>query len=170
MAIVGCLLIALTSMPATTQQDTTGQDIGEMPLSFVIDNAMTAHEQDIKDRMLDYEFDNAGSEAAKAAIVKKRSDELAAAAMKKQAFLEALENESSLGLIPDGRLNAMVKATISNINRMAGSSKKLQEKAKKLGGPSDADPVAEAVAGLDNATLLADHVSKAHPNTPSKHV
>jgi hypothetical protein len=164
-AIAGCLLIAMTSVPAATQQNATGQDIEEMPLSLVIDSAMTAHEQDIKDRMFDYEFDHAGSEAAKVTIVKKRSNDLAAAALKKRAFLEALENQSSL--IPDGRLKAMVNATISTIERMTGSSKKLQEKSKKLDKHAYTDSVTQAVAGLDNATMLADRVSKAH--TSSKH-
>lgn len=169
MAMAGCLLIALAAMPAAAQQNVTGQDFSGLPLSLVIDNVISAHEQDIKDRMLDYEFDNAGSEAAKASIVKKRSDDLAAAAMKRQAFLEALDNESNRGLIPDSRLKAMINATISNIERMTGSSKKLQEKAKKLNKRADADPVDQAVSGLDSASLLADHVSKSHSNVQVKH-
>lgn len=169
MAIACCLLMALASMPAAAQQNTTGRDIGEMPLSMLIDSAITAHEQDIKDRMTDYEFDHAGTDAAKASIVKKRSDELAAVAMKKQAFLGVLEKESRLGLIPEDRLNAMVMATISNIERMSGSSKKLQEKSKKLGKNGYIDSLDQAVARLDNATILADKVSKAHSNSQPKH-
>jgi hypothetical protein len=167
--MLGCLLIALAIIPAAAQQNVTGQDIGDLPLSFVIDNVISTHEQDIKDRMLDYEFDSAGSEAAKAGIVKKRSAELTAAAMKRQAFLEALDKESNLGLIPEGRLKAMINATISNIQRMTGSSKKLQEKAKKLNKRADADSVDQAVSGLNSVSLLADHVSKAHTNVQTKH-
>ena len=154
-AIVIVTIVALATASASAQRTASSDPL---PVSLIIDNVISAHEQDIKDRMLDYEFNHTTSEAVKANIVKDRSDELNAAALDKQTFLEALNNDS--GLIPGDRLNAMLNATKDNIERISISSNKLHEKAQKIKGHvtlGTADPL---IVNINRASAMADNISR----------
>ena len=164
---------------ASAQSTTAGNDTGSLPVSFIIDNAISAHEQDIKDRMLDYEFNRTTNEAVRANIVKDRSDELNAAALDQQAFLELLNNDSNRGLIPGDRLNAMLNATKNSITRISKSSDDLQVKAQKIKDHASSVTTDSLVVNIKTASSMADNISRGNANKgnsgiatlnkPSKH-
>lgn len=176
-AIAGTMAIVTAS--ASAQSTTAGNDNGALPVSLIIDNAISAHEQDIRDRMLDYEFNQTTSEAVKANIVKDRSDELNAAALDQQAFLELLNNDSNRGLIPGDRLNAILNATKSRITRISKSSDDLQVKAQKINGHNSSGTIDPVVVNINTARSMADNISRGNANKgnsgivtlnkPSKH-
>ena len=171
--------MAIVTASASAQSTTAGNDTGALPVSLIIDNAISAHEQDIKDRMLDYEFNQTTSEAVKANIVKDRSDELNAAALDQQAFLELLNNDSNRGLIPGDRLNAMLNATKTRITRISKSSDDLQIKSQKINGHASSGTIDPVVVNINTARSMADNISRgnankdisgiATQNKPSKH-
>ena len=114
--------------------------------------------------MLDYEFNHTTSEAVKANIVKDRGDELNAAALKQQAFLEVLNNDSNRGLIPGDRLDAMLNVTKGSIERISASSDKLQEKAKKIKGHGASGTIDPMIVNINKASSMADNISRGNAN------
>lgn len=171
-AIAVAAIIATASVSA--QSTTDNSSLGSLPISIFIDHAMSAHEQDIKDRMLDYELNHTTSESARANIVKERSDELNAVALDQQAFLEVLKNDTSRGLIPGDRLNAMLNVTKNSIKRISISSEHLQEKSQKIKGHETLEN--PLIVNINTASLLADNISSGieykgigTQNMPPKH-
>jgi len=160
MIFIAITVIAIATASASAQVTSGVDNSGSLPISLFINKAISAHEQDIKDRMFDYEFNQTASEAERASIVKERTDELNAAALDNQAFLKALKNESSRGLISSGRLDAMLNATKDSIERIAISSNRLQEKAQKIKGHDIAGTVNPLISNINGASLLADNISK----------
>lgn len=154
-------ILAMATAAASAQKT---EDSGSLPVSLIIDNAISAHEQDIKDRMLDYEFNHTTSEAVKANIVKDRIDELNTAALDKQALLEALDNDSNRGIIPGDRLEAMLNVTKGSIERIAASSNKLHEKAQKIKGHDTSGTIDPVIVNINKASSLADNISRGNAN------
>ena len=163
-AIAIAAVVAVATASASAQNMTGSNDPGSLPVSLFIDHAISAHEQDIKDRMLDYELNHTTSEAVKASIVKDRSDELNAAALSQQAFLEALKNNSNRGLIQSDRLDAMVNVTRDNIDRISKSSNMLLEKEQKINGHGVSGTVDPLIASINNASSMADNISRGNKN------
>ncbi len=159
--IVIAAVVAMATASASAQRTA---DSDSLPVSLIIENVISAHEQDIRDRMLDYEFNHTTSEVVKANIVKDRDDELNAAALEKQAFLEVLDNNSNRGLIPGNRLDAMLNATKNSIGRIAASSNKLQEKEKKLKGHDASGTVDPVIVNINKASSLADNLTRGNAN------
>ena len=163
-AIAIAAVVAIATASASAQSMAGSNDPGSLPVSLFIDHVISAHEQDIKDRMLDYEFNHTTSEAVKASIVKERGDELNAAALDSQAFLEVLNNDSNRGLIPGDRLDAMLNVTKDSIERISISSNKLQEKAQKLNGHVSSGTVDPLIENINNASSMADNISRGSKN------
>lgn len=161
-AIAVAAIIATASVSA--QSTTDDSPLSSLPVSIFIDHAMSAHEQDIKDRMLDYELNHTTSESARANIVKERSDELNAVALDQQAFLEVLKNDTSRGLIPGDRLNAMLNVTKNSIKRISISSEHLQEKAQKIKGHDASRTVDPLNMNINTASSLADNITSGNAN------
>ncbi len=160
-AIVIAAIVAIATSSASAQRTA---DPDPLPVSLIIENVISAHEQDIKDRMLDFEFNHTTSEAVKANIVKDRGDELNAAALEQQAFLEVLNNDSNRGLIPGDRLYAMLNVTKGSIERIAASSDKLQEKEKKIKGHGASGTVDPVIVNIYKASSMADNISRGSAN------
>ncbi|HEY3422272.1 MAG TPA: hypothetical protein VGK13_03870 [Methanocellaceae archaeon] len=163
-AIAISAIVAIAAASSSAQRTAGGEDPGSLPVSLFIDNAMSAHEQDIKDRMLDYEFNHTTSESARADIVKERGDELNAVVLDQQAFLKALKNDTSRGLIPGDRLNAMLNVTKDSIKRISKSSDHLQEKSQKIKGHEASGTVDPLIVNINTASLLADNISRGDTN------
>jgi len=157
-AIAIAAVVAIATASASAQSMTGSNDSGSLPVSLFIDHVISAHEQDIKDRMLDYEFNHTTSEAVKASIIKERGDELNAAALDSQAFLKVLNNDSNRGLIPGDRLDAMLNVTKDSIERLSISSNKLQEKAQKLNGHVSSGTADPLIKNINNASSMADNI------------
>lgn len=170
MLLVSLLLmfILAIAMPANAQQtgqaNATGDGAGNLPISAIIDQALNAHEQDIKDRMFDYQFNAAKDNPdAQANIVKKRGEELKAEANDKKSLIEALLNEDQNGTIPEERLAAMMDETNKSLERVMNSSSIWEDHAMELtmvsGHQSYTGVIKPLVTELDQTRSMAQNES-----------
>jgi len=162
-AMAVALAIAIPALAQQAQDNASGGK-GDMPVSFLLDSAIDAHEQDIKERMFEYKFEAAsGNPDAQVALVKERSDELKNDTASKKGILKALMARN--GSIPGKQLAAIVDEMSSGIEKLGGWSKKLEEHAAGLvmlnGQKAYTESIVPLMDDLEDARELASKASKA---------
>lgn len=116
---------------AASAQQASYNSSGAMPLSFILDDALDTHAQDIKENIFEYEFNSSQNDPSRqSALVQKRSDELAGEANDKKALIRALMRKN--GTIPDDQIAGMADSISLSVDRLGNRSKKLGEYAAGL--------------------------------------
>ncbi len=126
---LACILaIALARAGIAMAEQPSG---GGPPVTFILDDMISSHEQDIREKMFEYKFEAASGDPDKqAGLVVERSDELKREAEAKKGFLQALISGNSS--LPDGQLMALADDTNVSLEKLNGRSKKLEEHAAGL--------------------------------------
>jgi hypothetical protein len=164
---LGCLLtifsLALLTlyMPGQAQQaadNTTANDIGALPVSFVLNNAIDAHEQDIRQKIFEYEFMAAeNSPSVQSDLVRKRSEDLKKDTLGKKKVMSAILSRN--GSISPEQLGALASEMSGNIDRLSGFTRKLEEKAAGLsllnGHKTNTDTIAPLLNDISDGRGLA---------------
>jgi hypothetical protein len=156
------LLLVATSVPSFAQQ-AEANDTGALPITFILDSMMGAHEQDIKEKMFEYNFEAASDDpAAQVELVKKRSDELKHNTVLKKGILIALMARN--GSVSGDQFAAIVDEMGAYIEKLNGWSKKLEEHAAGLamlnGNKVYTDSVVPLMDDVKDAKDLASKASK----------
>jgi len=156
------LFLAAIAVPSFAQR-AADNDTGALPVSFILDSALEAHEQDIKEKMFEYKFEAASNDpAAQVDLVKERSDELKKDIASKKGILMALmaRNDS----VPDYQFAALTDEMSASIEKLNGWSKKLQDHAAGLtmlnGHKAYTDSVVPLIDDLNDARELASRASQ----------
>jgi len=164
MLIVSLFLILAAVAAPSHAQRAEDNNTGALPVTFILDSMLDAHEQDIKEKMFEYKFEAAGSDPAmQVGLVKERSDELKNDTASKKGLLMALlaRNDSVSGR----QFAALVDVTSAGIEKLNGWSKKLEEHAAELtmlnGHKAYTDSVEPLIDDLNDARELASKASQA---------
>ncbi len=161
------LAVALAiAHPALAQQtpDNGSKDAGGVPISFILDSAIDAHEQDIRDKMFEYKFEAAaGNPAGQVALVEERSNELKNDTAHKKSILKALMAKN--GSVSGNKLAKMADELGASIDKLSGQSKKLEEYAAGLtllyGSEAYTGPIEPLISEVNDARGLAQKASRA---------
>jgi hypothetical protein len=159
------IIFLAMAVPAQAQQaaDNTG-DIGALPVSFILDNTLDAHAQDIKQNIYEYQFTAAAKDpAAQSGLLQKRSDDLKKDTMDKKKAISAILSRN--GSISYEQLGAMASEMGSSIDRLNEWSKRLEEHAAGLsllnGHKALTDPIVPLLSNIDDARGLAAKMAQA---------
>ncbi len=115
----------------------SANDSGGLPLYFIIDNALDAHEQDIRDGILEYRLQAVkDSPETQAALIKGRYDELRSDVEKKKNLLGTLLNGSAINA---DRLKAVAREMNASIEKLDGRSRSLEARMPGLGANGKKD-------------------------------
>lgn len=164
---VSILIIVLAmAAPACAQQapDNGSKGAGTLPVSFILDSVLEAHEQDIKEKIFEYKFEAASNDpAVQADLVKERSDELKDDTAFKKGILMALMARKDL--ISGEQLSLLAEEMSVSIEKLNGRSKKLEEHAAGLtmlnGHKAYTDSVEPLIDDVKDAKELALKASQA---------
>ncbi|HTY90657.1 MAG TPA: hypothetical protein VMC84_05715 [Methanocella sp.] len=129
--VLAAILFIALPITASAQQQAFDSSSDAVPLSFILDNALDTHAQDIQENIFEYEFNAAGNDPGlQSALVLKRSDQLANETNHKKAFLQALIKKNDM--VPDDQAAEMADSIGASVDRLGNWSKKLGEHAAGL--------------------------------------
>ncbi|MCD1293599.1 hypothetical protein CUJ83_01125 [Methanocella sp. CWC-04] len=104
-----------------------------LPVLLVIQDTMSSHEEDLKDRIFEYKMEKARSDSQKqAGLINERANELKESAKKKEGLINALVQENNNGSISGEQFTLMLQETNKSIFKISQSSNKLKENVKSL--------------------------------------
>ena len=141
----------------------------QLPISLVIQNALSGQMQDIQQNIFNYQFQAAGNNTpVQAALVDARSLQLANAASDNERLISALL--ASNGSIPQGRLVAVADQMNVSLSRINNMSLGLQHQASALswadGRNSTVSPM-NSLMGQLNYTMSLDRQASGMANRTS---
>jgi hypothetical protein len=129
MALLFAALVLAALAPHVSAQSTN--DSGGLPLYFIIDSALDAHEQDIRDGIFEYRLQAVkDSPEMQAALIKGRYDELRLDVEMKKYLLGTLFKG---GTMSADRLKAVAREMNASIEKLDGRSRSLEARMAGLG-------------------------------------
>ena len=151
---VAVILMASTSAYAARGNNSTSNGITGMPVSFLIDDIMSVHENDIKDNMFEHKFESASVDPSKQAqIIIERAREINETAEKTQKRVSALSAEADNGTVSRGQISKIFDASDLAMDRISASSAKVEDRVKnisKSNGTHESD-LSAAISELEKA-------------------
>ncbi|MDI6897305.1 hypothetical protein [Methanocella conradii] len=176
MALLSMVVVlsgAAIAAPGSAMQasDNGNASSGSLPLYFIIDSTLGAHEQDIKDGIFEYEFEAARNDPAlQASLIQKRCDELKSEVKNRKELLSALLLRD--GVMRGDQLVAVAEEMNASIEKLDGRSRKLDGRAAGLGAANDKkayeDSIIPLMSDLSNAQGMVATISqKANNKGPS---
>jgi hypothetical protein len=152
-AILSAVLLLSLAVPAYASNGT-----GALPVSFILDSALDAHEQDIKENIFEYKFNAANNDPTlQSELVQKRSEDLKKVTMNKKSFMQALIDNG--GTIPDGQMEMLAEEMGKSFQKLDAWSKKLEEHAAGLtllkGHKTYTDDIQPLMKDINDAKGLA---------------
>ena len=163
LACVPALVLA-AAVPAGTQAVVNNsRGTGSPPVTFILDSMLNAHEQDIKEKMFENQFEAASNDpAAQVVLVNKRGAELKKATATKKSILKGLLAMN--GAVSDSQFVALTDEVGGSIEMLNGRSKKLEEHAAGLvllnGHKAYTDSVEPLISDVSDARELASKASQ----------
>ncbi len=156
--------LTVPSYAQLAQNNTTGNDTIALPISAIIDSAINAHEQDIKEKIFEFKFASANnSPAVQADLIIARSDEIKKDASDDANLLNALA--ATNGSISDEQLAAMADETNKSMDKLDNWSKNLERHSGEVSArdvnKSYVDPVKPLMSNISNAQTIVANISHA---------
>jgi hypothetical protein len=172
--VIFSIIFLAAALPAQAQQaadNGTGDDISALPVSFILDNTMDSHVQDILQNIYEYEFRAAADNpAAQSELVQKRSDGLMMDTLDKKEVMRSIlsRNES----ISPEQLMALASEMNGSIDRLNGWSKKLEDHAAGLsllnGHKAGKDPIVPLLSDINDVRGLAGKMAQVAKDNRNK--
>ncbi len=161
------VLSAAAMVPSFAQQaqnSTTDDNTIALPISAILDSVLSAHEQDIKDKIFQYKFNSANnSPAVQADLIVARSNELKKSADDNENLMNALM--ASNDTISGEQLAAIAEETNESMGKLDNLSKDLEKHSGEVSSRTDhksyVDPVKPLMNNITNAKTAVMKISQA---------
>lgn len=162
-----CYLITSFAMPVSAD-DTISPANLSMPFSIIIGETMSAHEEDIKDRIFEYRLQKAANDISKQNdLLMQRSEDLRKSATEKERLVNALIRESDNGNLSIEQFSTAFNETIASLDKISISTKKLEESMGKMQSSSSSAFYASDInikANIEKTKFIVENVSNMASN------